>query len=77
MLQHKKETTKNRLEIWRKALEERGTKISRKKTEYLCDGGRKIQEGNIRLQDIDVLRVKAFKCLGSTVQDDGGEVAEV
>ena len=36
----------------------------------------KEQKGNIKLQDIDVPRVNAFKYLGSTVQDDGGEGME-
>ena len=56
---------------------EKGLEISRKKIEYLRAGGGREQEGNIKLHDIDVLRVNAFKYLGSTGNEDGGENIEI
>ena len=64
-----------RLESWRYALE-RGLKISRSKTEYLC-----INEGNddetVKMEDTKVPRVKEFKYLRSTVQESGSCEREV
>ena len=37
----RQEEVEERLERWRRALEDRGMRISRKKTEYLCVGGRR------------------------------------
>ena len=56
-------------ENWRKALEDRGLKISRKKTEYLrfCEEG----DTEVRLQGEILKRVDRFKYLGSTVAEDG------
>ncbi|KAK4307254.1 hypothetical protein Pmani_020967 [Petrolisthes manimaculis] len=58
------------LERWRYALERRGTKVSRSKTEYLAvnvrEGG-----GAVRLQGVEVAKVNEFKYLGSTVQSNG------
>ena len=73
----KREELQKRLEIWRKTLEERGMKISQKKTEYLCAGGRREQEGNIKLQNTDVPRVNTCKYLSAAVQDNGGEKIEI
>ena len=56
-----------RLESWKYALERRGMKISRSKTEYLCINGRRNSKD----------RVKEFKYLGSTVQESGGCEREV
>ena len=65
-----------RLECWRHALERRGMKVSRSKTEYLC-----INEGNsdktVKMEDAKVPRVKEFKYLGSTVQESGSCEREV
>ena len=52
-------------------------KISRKKTEYLCIAGENEQEGDIKLQGVDVPRVNALKYLGSTVQKDGHAHVEI
>ena len=61
---------KRRLESWRYALERRGMKVSRSKTEYLC-----INRGNddktVKMEDTKMPRVKEFKYLGSTVQESG------
>ena len=65
-----------RLESWKYALERRGMKVSRLKTEYLCING-----GNddkiVKMEDAKVPRVKKFKYLGSTVQESGGCEGEV
>ncbi|XP_047480236.1 uncharacterized protein LOC125032892 [Penaeus chinensis] len=66
-----RQEAERRLESWRHALERRGLKVSRKKTEYLCiDGGEK-EEGSIRIQGEVVNRVKDFKYLEATVQWSG------
>ena len=58
------------LEIWRNALERRGLKVSRSKTEYLRVGG--VDDGEeLKLQGEKVKRGKNFKYLGSTVSNDG------
>ena len=58
------------LEIWRNALERRGLKVSRSKTEYLRVGD--VDDGEeLKLQGEKVKRAKNFKYLGSTVSNDG------
>ena len=58
------------LEVWRNALERRGLKVSRRKTEYLRVGG--VDDGEVlKLQGEKVKRAKNFKYLGSTVSSDG------
>ncbi|XP_063590671.1 uncharacterized protein LOC134767573 [Penaeus indicus] len=64
--------TQTGTELWRHALERRGMRVSWKKTEYLCTGGGQTEEGTIKFEDVQVNRVKDFKYLGSTVQEDGG-----
>ena len=55
------------LERWRDALERRGMKVSRSKTEYMCVNER--GEGNtMQMQGVEVAKVHEFKYLGSTVQ---------
>ena len=71
------EDAEARLEAWREAMEIRGMKVSRKKTEYLCMQGGESFEGNIRIQDEIVPRKNDFKYLGSTIQADGGSDKEV
>ena len=56
------------LEQWREALEKRGLRVSRAKTEYMHVNGE--QEGTIRLAGTDVKKVQEFKYLGSTVQQN-------
>ena len=58
------------LEIWRNALERRGLKVSRSKTEYLRVGGVDYGE-ELKLQGEKVKKAKNFKYLGSTVSNDG------
>ena len=65
-----KEEVEQRLESWRYALERRGMKVSRSKTEYLCKNGGNDDE-TVKMDDTKVPRVKEFKYLGSTVQESG------
>ncbi|RXN38888.1 Retrovirus-related Pol poly LINE-1 [Labeo rohita] len=58
------------LERWRYALESRGMKVSRSKTEYMCVNERD-PSGMVRLQGAEVKKVQDFKYLGSTVQGNG------
>ncbi|KAK3567231.1 hypothetical protein QTP86_015063, partial [Hemibagrus guttatus] len=58
------------LERWRFALERRGMKVSRSKTEYMCVNERE-GSGTVRLQGEEVKKVQDFKYLGSTVQSNG------
>ncbi|KAK3523772.1 hypothetical protein QTP70_010062, partial [Hemibagrus guttatus] len=58
------------LEMWRFALERRGMKVSRSKTEYMCVNKRE-GSGTVRLRGEEVKKVQEFKYLGSTVQSNG------
>ena len=65
-----REEVEAELERWRHALERRGMKISRSKTEYLAVNAG--ENGDpVRLQGVEVARVDEFKYLGSTVQSNG------
>ena len=58
------------LEMWRIALERRGLKVSRSKTEYLKAGD--VDDGEeLKLQGEKLKRAKNFKYLDSTVGSDG------
>ncbi|XP_061649478.1 band 4.1-like protein 5 isoform X3 [Phyllopteryx taeniolatus] len=71
-----REQVEEQLKRWRDALESRGMKISRSKTEYMCmnvrGGG-----GRVRLQGEEIARVEDFKYLGSTIQSNGDYGQEV
>ena len=71
-----REKMEQRLESWKYALERRGMKISRSKTEYLCINGGNDDE-TVKMENKKVPRVKEFKYLGSTVQESGGCEREV
>lgn len=71
-----KEQVEENLERWRFALERRGMRVSRSKTEYMVLNERE-GNGTVRLQGEEVKRVQSFKYLGSTVQSDGECVKEV
>ena len=71
-----KEEVEKRLESWRYALERRGMKVSRLKTEYLCISGGNNDE-TVKINDTKVPKVKEFKYLGSTVQESGSCKREV
>ncbi|KAK2919151.1 hypothetical protein Q8A73_003522 [Channa argus] len=65
-----REQVEENLEKWRSALENRGLKLSRSKTEYMCVNERD-PGGTVRLQGAEVKKVQDFKYLGSTVQSNG------
>ncbi|KAK3554858.1 hypothetical protein QTP86_000893 [Hemibagrus guttatus] len=65
-----REQVEENLERWRFALERRGIKVSRSKTEYMCVNERE-GSGTVRLQGEEVKKVEEFKYLGSTVQSNG------
>ena len=71
-----REEVEQRLESWKYALERRGMKVSRSKTEYLCINGGNDDE-TIKIEDTKVPRVKEFKYLGLTVQESSGCEREV
>ena len=58
------------LKRWRYALERRGMKVSRSKTEYLSVN-EKGDSDTAQLQGAEVIKVDEFKYLGSTVQING------
>ncbi|XP_065671877.1 uncharacterized protein LOC136089732 [Hydra vulgaris] len=64
------------LERWRYALESRGMKVSRSKTEYMCVDER-ADGGQFQLQGVDLVKVDEFTYLGSRVQSNGGSEREV
>ena len=72
-----KEQVEEKLESWRYALERRGMKVNRRKTEYMCVNERQdTGSGTVKMQE-EVAKVDDFKYLGSTVQSNGecgGEV---
>ena len=63
------------LEKWRDALEKRGMKVSRAKTEYMCLHG--TSQGGVRMESQQLPEVTEFKYLGSTLQSNGGVDAEI
>ena len=65
-----REQVEENLERWRYALERRGMKVSRSKTEYMCVNERN-PSGTMRLQGVEVKKVDDFKYLGSTFQSNG------
>ncbi|KAK3555713.1 hypothetical protein QTP86_029004, partial [Hemibagrus guttatus] len=65
-----REQVEENLERWRFALERRGMKVSRNKTEYMCVNERE-GSGTVRIQGEEVKKVQEFKYLGSTVQSNG------
>ncbi|KAK3570391.1 hypothetical protein QTP86_019262 [Hemibagrus guttatus] len=65
-----REQVEENLERWRFALDRRGMKVSRSKTEYMCANERE-GSGTVRLQGEEVKKVQEFKYLGSTVQSNG------
>ncbi|KAI5627956.1 hypothetical protein C0J50_3222 [Silurus asotus] len=64
------------LERWRYALERRGMKLNRSKTEYMCVNERE-GSGVMRLQGEELQKVEEFRYLGSIVQSNGECVREV
>ena len=71
----RREQVERNLEERTRAMEERGLKISRKKTEYF--GCNEHQDADIYLQGETVKRVETFTYMGSTLTKDGELDAEV
>ena len=71
-----RENVETKLEKWRYALERRGMKVSRSKTEYTCIND-KNQNGKVKLHGSDLEKVNEFKYLGSTVHQTGDCTKEV
>ncbi|XP_046998269.1 uncharacterized protein LOC124613597 [Schistocerca americana] len=69
------EALQDKLEQWRKALEERGMRISRVKTQYICTKDAK--NLYINLQEEQLTLLMKFKYLGSYMQSDGGLEAKI
>ena len=63
------------LEQWSEALEKRGMKVSRAKTEYMCLNGTPL--GSVKMQSSQLPQVTKFKYLGSTLQSDGDKSTEI
>ena len=63
------------LEQWREALEKRGLKVSRAKTECMCLNGTPL--GSVHMQSAQRPQVTEFKYLASTLQSDGGMSTEI
>ena len=70
-----REYVERKLDEFRRAMEERVLKISRKKTEKL--GCNEHQDADIHLQGETVQRVNTFTYLGSSLAEDGELDAEV
>ena len=67
-----KEQVEEKLESWRYALERRGMKVNRKKTEYMCVNERQdTGSGTVKMEGEEVAKMVDFKYLGSTVQSNG------
>ena len=63
------------LEQWREALEKRGMKVSRAKTEYMCLNGTPL--GSVKMQSVKLPQVIEFKYLGTTLHSDGDMGTEI
>ena len=66
----RKEQVEANLEEWRHALERRGMRVSRSKTEYICINENE-DNGTMQMQGEDLAKVKEFRYLGSTAQSNG------
>ena len=72
-----REDLETKLERWRTALEDRGMRISRSKTEYMCTTNEEDGRESIRLDGEERKRVDNFKYLGAIVNADGNVEEEV
>ena len=66
-----REELEQKLNRWRDALESRGLKISREKTEYMQMGGQDDDDSEIHLVQERLKKVETFKYLGTTLSKDG------
>ena len=72
LLAKDREELERKLERWRYALESRGLRISRKKTEYMTTDLEGDQQATIKLGGGNIKRVHEFKYLGS-IMDTAGD----
>ena len=72
-----REELERKLERWRYALESRGMRISRKKTEYMTTDVNGDQHESIRLEGVRLKRVYEFKYLGSVMDITGDITKEI
>ena len=73
----RREEVEKKLEGWRRAMEDRGLKINRKKTVNLRFNEDGNLDGNINLQGENLERVNTFKYLGATLVENGDLDAEM
>ena len=75
----RREVVEKKLEEWRRAMEDRGLKINRKKTVYLRFNVNGNLDGNldINLQGQNLEQVNTFKYLGATLAENGDLDAEM
>lgn len=72
-----REDLEMKLERWRQVLEDRGMRISRSKTEYMCTTNEGDDRESIQLGEEQIKRVDKFKYLGSVVNAAGSMEEEV
>ena len=68
------------LESWRKALEERGMRVSRPKTQFMDYSFEQNAQGNrpqVKILGEEVERVTHFKFLGTSIEEEGGMETEI
>ena len=68
------------LESWRKALEERGMRVSRPKTQFMDFSFEQNAQGNrpqVEILGEEVERVTHFKYLGTSIEEEGGMETEI
>ena len=66
-----KEQVEEKLESWIYALERRGMKVSRRKTEYMyVNESQDNDSGTVNMQGEEVAQVDDFKYMGTTVQSN-------
>ena len=68
------------LESWRKALEERGMRVSRPKTQFIDFSFEQNAQGNrtqVKILGEEVERVTHFKYLGTSIEEEGGMETEI
>ena len=68
------------LESWRKALEERGMRVSRPKTQFMDYSFEQNAQGNrpqVKILGEEVERVTHFKYLGTSIEEEGGMETDI
>ena len=68
------------MESWKKALEERGMRVSRPKTQFMDFSFEQNAQGNrtqVKILGEDVERVTHFKYLGTSIEEEGGMETEI